>query len=129
MNFNFVMAIVYFVFVTSFIFFGVKEEIRKQAPITYGEKIEYIEKAKLDQVCWVRALKRLWEIKADKDITAATMVLGLEKGKGHAWIEYQRGNEIIKYDPTYDKIIHIEKKEEERNEQETDKPPHSHNGQ
>lgn len=109
MNFNFIMAAIYLIGCFCFLVAGVKEEIKKHAPIVYGEDAKFIEKDKLDESCWVRALKRLEMIKDDKDISGARMVIGTEDGKGHAWIEYKRGDEIIKYDPVKDKVIHIEK--------------------
>jgi len=72
-----------------------------------SEKEPYIEKARLNQICWVRALERLEHIRKDPEITHASMILGWQNGGGHAWIEYQRGKDIIQYDPTTEKVVII----------------------
>lgn len=67
---------------------------------------------RLESVCWVRALRKLEEIKEDPSIVGANMVLGYQyedfRG-GHAWIEYIQKIEdeyiTIEYDPTFDKEV------------------------
>ena len=67
----------------------------------------YVAKQKLDEICWVKALKRLEHIYQNPEITEACMLIGTQDGKGHAWIEYRRGTEVIQYDPTTEKVISI----------------------
>lgn len=65
----------------------------------------YVEKSRWNEQCWVRALKKLEEMREDPEVTEAAMVLGHQDGKGHAWIEYRRGKDIFQYDPAMDKFV------------------------
>lgn len=121
MNHNFGLAIFYLMFGLLFVVFGIRTEVKKRTPIMYGENRKYVERDKLEKVCWSRALKHLEMIENDKEITSAVMILGQQNGIGHAWIEYKRGDEVIKYDPTTDKIIHTTTPTKETNPNENNK--------
>ena len=67
----------------------------------------YMPKCRLNELCWVKALERLRVIREDPEVTEVVMVLGTRDGGGHAWIEYKRGDSIIQYDPTTEKVVDV----------------------
>ena len=76
------------------------------------EAIDYIDKTylkqvALDSICWVRALKKLNQIKGLKGFYGAALVCGVVNGMSHAWIEYVRKGVIYGYDPTRDKEFFV----------------------
>lgn len=90
------------------IYYNKTSKIVQEAKKLQAEnKTGYTAKCRLNELCWVRALERLKVIREDPEVTEVAMVLGTREGGGHAWIEYKRGDSVIQYDPTTEKIVEI----------------------
>lgn len=65
-----------------------------------NEEPVYIEKGRLNQICWVRSLRALELIDHDPEVSGAAMVYGTQDDHGHAWITYKKRGHVFTYDPS-----------------------------
>ena len=78
---------------------------------TYKDKDGYFPLGNWKKTCWMRALKKLEELKKDKDVVGCKFVYGTigSTQAGHTWVMYikKENNKRVKYiyDPTYDEYI------------------------
>ena len=57
-----------------------------------------------NELCWIKALDKLNEVRYVKDMEKLRMIQGIRNGVAHAWIEYvDRHGNSIRYDPTLDR--------------------------
>ena len=90
-----------------FLFFIISPDYKVLIRPNFYRHLDYCPKIFWDEVCWGAALNKINQLKQDKEISRAKMVIGNLKGEteSHAWIIYVKNGKTIGFEPMTGKEI------------------------